>query len=149
MNKFLHFLKCFILGSAFFSMPVIASSTTEALNSCVADNTSGRDRKDLAQWIFVAMTAHPDIKPLSSVTEANRDDIDKKLAALATRLMTDSCKVETKAAMRADGGAAIEAAFGALGELAMKELMTNSAVNASVSRYGKYLDKSKFESAFK
>ena len=37
-------------------------ATDEALSRCLADNTSGRDRKDLARWVFFAMAAHPEIK---------------------------------------------------------------------------------------
>ena len=125
-----------------------AGSATDALSTCVADNTTGKDRKDLAQWVFVAMSAHPEIQPLSHVTEANRDELDRKLAALATRLVTESCQAEAKAAIKSEGPDSFKAAFGVLGQLAMQELMSNPSVNEAFGRYAKYLDNAKFEKAF-
>jgi hypothetical protein len=28
-------------------------------SSCMADSSTGKDRKELARWIFVAMSSHP------------------------------------------------------------------------------------------
>ena len=148
MKKFASGLALAVIGSIIAVSPAIAGSATDALSTCVADNTTGKDRKDLAQWIFVAMTAHPEIQPFSNVTEANRDELDKKLAALATRLITGSCRTEAKAAIEKEGSESFNAAFGALGKLAMQELMSNPSVSSSFTRYAKYLDKAKFDSAF-
>jgi hypothetical protein len=137
-----------VFGSIMVISPAIAGTATDALTTCVADNTTGKDRKDLARWVFVAMTAHPEIQPFSNVTEANRDELDKTVAALATRLLTVSCRTEAKAAIEKEGSESFNAAFGALGKLAMQELMSDPSVNLSFTRYTKYLDKAKFDSAF-
>lgn len=148
MKKFASGLALAVIGSIIAGSPAIAGSATDALTTCVADNTTGKDRKDLAQWIFVAMTVHPEIQPFSNVTEANRDELDKKMAALATRLITESCRTEAKAAIEKEGSESFNAAFGSLGKLAMQELMSDPSVNSSFTRYAKYLDKAKFDSAF-
>lgn len=146
--KFASGLALAVIGSIMAISPAIAGTATDALITCVADNTTGKDRKDLARWVFVAMTAHPEIQPFSHVTEANRDELDKTVAALATRLLTESCRTEAKAAMEKEGSGSFNAAFGALGKLAMQELMSDPSVNLSFTRYAKYLDKAKFDSAF-
>lgn len=138
-----------LIGSALFSGPATAGPAADALGVCLGDNTTGKDRKDLAQWIFVAMAAHPEIKPLSAVTEAGRDALDRKLAALATRLLTENCRAEAKAAVTESGNVAIESAFGVLGRLAMAEVMSNPAVSEAIVRYAKYLDQATFESVLK
>lgn len=131
-------------------MPAIsfAGPAADALASCVADNTSGKDRKDLAKWVFVAMSAHPEIKPLSKASDAVKESLDKNLASLATKLITQSCRAEAHQAFSTEGEKSFEFAFHALGRLAMQELTTNPAVSASFSNYVKYLDRSKFEAAF-
>lgn len=131
-------------------MPAIsfAGPATDALASCVADNTTGKDRKDLAKWVFVAMSAHPEIKPLSKASDAVKESLDKNLASLATKLITESCRAEAHQAFSTEGEKSFEFAFHALGRLAMQELTTNPAVSASFSNYVKYLDRSKFEAAF-
>ena len=87
MKKFASGLALAVIGSIIAVSPAIAGSASDALSTCVADSTTGKERKDLAQWFFVAMTAHPDIRPFSNVTDGNRDELDKKMAALATRLI--------------------------------------------------------------
>lgn len=140
---------CLVIAVAGLTLgvkPVIAASATEALSKCIAESTSGKDRKELGQWFFVAMSIHPDIQPYTNVTASQRDALDQKMAALVTKLMIEDCKAETKAA--AAEANAIEAAFGSLGRLASQELMSNPEVNASFFRYLNYIDHSRFDSAF-
>jgi hypothetical protein len=126
----------------------IAAAATDALTTCVTDSTTGKDRKDLAQWIFVAMSAHPDMQPLSKVTDDKRDEMNKKMAAMVTRILAESCNAEAKAAIATDGPTSFEASFKVLGGLAMQELMTNPSVKSAFDQYSKYLDSAKFEAAF-
>lgn len=147
MKKFASRLALAVIGSIISVSPAIGGSATDALTTCVADNTTGKDRKDLAQWVFVALTAHPEIQPFSNVTEANRDELDKRMAALSTKLITESCRTEARAAIEKEGSESFKTAFGVLGQLAMQELMSNPSVNLSFSRYTKYIDKDKFDSA--
>ncbi|MBP8190636.1 MAG: hypothetical protein KBF81_03830 [Aquabacterium sp.] len=137
-----------LTAATIFVSPAMAGPATNALINCVSDSTTGKDRKELAKWVFVAMTAHPDIQPMSRVSETNRDELDKKLAKLATTLLTESCQMEAKLATEQEGPTSIEAAFGVLGKLAMQELMSNPSVSASFTRYTKYLDRAKFDAAF-
>jgi hypothetical protein len=146
MTKLL--LSALTLSAAVMPAISLAGPATDALASCVADNTTGKDRKDLAKWVFVAMSAHPEIKPLSKASDAVKESLDKNLASLATKLITESCRAEAHQAFSTEGEKSFEFAFHALGRLAMQELTTNPAVSASFSNYVKYLDRSKFEAAF-
>lgn len=143
MKIFAPLLLCasFILGQV-----AIASPATDGLSTCFADNTTGKDRKDLARWIFLAISAHPEIRSLSAATEATRDDANKTMAALVTRLLTVNCGTQTKEVMASDGNAGVFASFRTLGEVAMRELIGNPEVTASVMGYAKYLDQKKLES---
>lgn len=121
----------------------VASPSADALGTCLKDNTSGKDRKALARWIFLAMSAHPEIRSLTNATEAVRTEADKGTAALVTRLLTENCIVQTRAAVEKDGSQGMFNAFKSLGEVAMAELMQDPAVSASVSSYAQFLDKKK------
>src|SRR3982751_4847671 len=57
-----------LAASTLGALPAIAGPASQSLGTCLADNTSGRDRKELAKWIFVAMSAHPDMKDVAGVT---------------------------------------------------------------------------------
>ena len=137
-----------ILGSALLASNAIAGPATDALAACLADSTTGKDRKDMARWVFTVMASHPDMKTLSVVKPSDREEMDKKLAALFTKLMTETCPVQARAAMEKEGAAAFQGAFSVFGQLAMQELMSNPAVNASITEFTKYLDKAKIDAVF-
>lgn len=136
----------FLLPHAAFAAP----TPSERLGTCLADSTTGKDRKELARWIFMAMAAHPDINELSAASQEQIIQSNKNMAALVTRLLTETCVTEVRAAMAdgnngSNGSSNLFQAFKTLGEVAMRELMGNRNVTKSVSDYTQYLDKKKIE----
>lgn len=136
------------LASVLMISPAIAGPFADALGTCLSDNTTGKERKDMARWIYVGMSAHPDMQPLSKVTDANREELDRMVATIFTRLVTENCRAQAKLAVDKEGSASFQTAFGAMGKLAMQELMTNQEVNASFMRYTKYMDSNKINAVF-
>ena len=64
------------------------------------------------------------------------------------RLMTVDCVDETRAAAEKDGALAMKLAFSKLGEVAMQELMSNPAVQASFGGLDRYIDRDKLMQTF-
>jgi len=113
----------------------------DALKRCLADNTSGKDRKDLAKWIFLAMAAHPELKQYVSSNAATAMERNSRtVAALVTRLLTDACVNETRAAMKIETFKSLQLAFEELGELAIQELMADESVEEAIGLFVRYLD---------
>jgi hypothetical protein len=127
--------------------PLRAQPPVEALGRCLADNTSGKDRKDLARWLFAAMTAHPEMKPLSAAGPEAIDAASRTAAAIFTRLLADTCAKEIRAAVQSGGPAALQSGFQVLGQLAMQELMTNPDVGAAMAVLDRHIDKAKVDAA--
>lgn len=140
------------LAAALLLSPLGASAQTappDALSRCFADSTTGKDRKDLARWVFLAMAVHPEIKQYSSPDAAKAaDDTDKMMANMVTRLLTESCAQQTQTAFKQGGPAAVQSAFQLLGQLAMQELMSDPKVAASMSSFQKYVDQNKLNPIF-
>jgi hypothetical protein len=109
----------------------------------VAAKSTGQDRKDLAKWLFTAMAAHADMKPLAAVPEEVAEGASKTAGTLFTRLLTETCASEVTAALKAGGPMAIQVGFQTLGQLAMQELMTDKDVAAAMGRLDKHLDRQK------
>lgn len=124
-----------------------AGPKADALSACLGDNTSGKDRKDLARWIFIAMAAHPEIKDLSKVTVPAREGADDAAAKLFTALLTERCRVQAREAVQTEGQAGMVASFQTLGALAMQELMSNPEVSAAVNGFERRLDQAKLQAA--
>jgi len=128
------------------SPSLVRAQAIDPLGACMADNTTGRDRKDLAKWIFIAMAAHPDMKPLVTPGAAPAaEDISKSIGALVTRLLADACPKETTQALKTGGGAALEMAFGRLGQVAMQELMSDNDVKQVFTMFQKYVDEARLK----
>jgi hypothetical protein len=140
-----------LISAALALSPLLAQAQvpTEALSRCLADNTSGKDRKDLARWVFFAMASHPEIKQFAAPDMASAsEEVHRVIAGTFTRLLADSCLTQTQAAFKQGGSKAIKVAFQTHGQLAMQELMSNQDVNASMSRFEKLIDQAKLSKAF-
>ncbi|MCK9685053.1 hypothetical protein [Scleromatobacter humisilvae] len=133
--------------SAAIALPAAASQASDAAASCLVDHTNGRDRKDLARWFVIAMSAHPEIRTMMTISPPVHEEADRKTAALFTRLIAVDCTVEMKAAMQADGQLAFKVAFGKLGEVAVQELMSDPGVTASLGAIDKYMDSARIRDA--
>lgn len=134
-----------LLVFVFMQLPCLAlADTAAALSSCVSDNTSGKQRKDLARWVFLAMAAHPDLRQYtSSDADVARESTDKATAALFEFLITEQCAPEANAAYKEHGTPGLQVAFEALGRLAMMELMSNENASSAMSAFEKHVDSKK------
>jgi len=130
------------LAAIFVWVPA-TQAQMDPLSRCLADNTTGRDRKDMARWVFVAMSAHPEIHELAATSEETHVKTSQAMGALVTRLLTESCPSEVQAASKDDGSLALRRAFELLGQLAMMELVSDKSVAASFSQFEQYLDRAK------
>ena len=133
-----------LMAATALSTPAQASST-ERFAHCMADSLNGKERKQLAGWIFFAMAAHPEISPYSQVTDEMRLQRDKEVGALITRLLTQDCPQQFVMAQK-ENPQSVEKAFEMLGQVAMQELMTNPAVGQALSSYSRFTDFSKINS---
>jgi hypothetical protein len=127
------------------SSGVLAGPAADALGTCLSENTTGKERKELARWMFVAMSSHPEIKQLSATTPNDLDQVSRATGALFTKLLTETCVTQTRAAVRTEGAQSIQAAFSVLGQAAMQELMSDPAVRAAIGAFERHLDTKKVE----
>lgn len=132
-----------LLASTLISTSAISSPASAALGSCMVDSLNGKEKKRLAQWIYFAMSLHPEIKIYSNITDNMQDDTNKYIGNLITRLLTEDCEMEAKIVLKKESTAALSRAFELVGKVAMQELMADKNVSSSISAYAKYLDKDK------
>ena len=120
------------------------AQSVDALRTCLTDNTSGKDRKDLIKWIFFSMAAHPELKQYAVTNTLAADEGSRRMGALVSRLLTESCAKETKAVMGSgEGSRSMAVAFEGLGKMAMQELMTDKSVQDSMGGFMRYVDQNR------
>ncbi len=140
-----------LAASALCGSPVVLAGPAEtaAATRCLADNTTGRDRKDLARWIFLAIAAHPEMKEMSKASAEQQEQAQRAVAGLFSRLVGETCATEVRALVQTEGPAALGKPFEVLGQLAMQELMSNGDVKANVGGFERFIDRAKVEPVLK
>lgn len=129
--------------------PASAGVYADDMAKCIVRSASAADQRDLVIWIFAAIGQHPDVRPYSTVTPAQLAEINRKTASLFQRLVVDDCHAESVAALKYEGPTALQAAFGVLGEVAMRSLMNHTDVDKATSGLGESVDVKKLQALFK
>lgn len=132
---------------AMFSVSAVAGDYTSALSSCLADSTTGKDRKDLAAWIYVSMSQHPEMGRLAKIPAELQEEVFKTMGILITRLMSENCASQARDAIKHEGPTSTKTAWEVAGALAMQELMSNADVQAAISNISRYADLKKLGDA--
>jgi hypothetical protein len=136
----------------FLALALAASATVaqagvygDDLGKCLVSSTSEADRSLMVKWIFASMSLNAQVSQYARITPTEREDINRQTAALYMRLLTESCRAQTRDAARYEGGAAIGAAFGLLGQIATQGIFNDPAVAAGVNEFEKFYDRKKLE----
>ena len=127
-------------ASAQASMLTMPSAEAAALGQCLVGKSTGNDRILFARWMGASIAMSPTMKDVVTVDAAAKDKIDREMAALFTRLMTEDCRAEMSTLVKAQDASGIQAASGKLGEMAMRELMQDPAAMQALIAYAKYID---------
>ncbi|MDB6063015.1 MAG: hypothetical protein JWM78_3118 [Verrucomicrobiaceae bacterium] len=129
-----------IFATLTFSKMAVAGPASDVLTKCLIASTTADDKSAVVRWVFGTLALHPDAAPLSTVTDAQRADFNAKTARLFERLVTENCKAQTQAAVRAEGITAIQTSFRSFGEIATRELLSNPKVSQGLSNTASNLD---------
>ena len=122
-----------------------AGPYSDELAKCLVRSTTASEKNALIKWVFAAAALHPEVRGISSVTEAQREELSKATGKLFERLVSDSCKTETQDAVRYEGPSVFQSAFTVLGQVASVGLFTDPSVSGYMSDFLKYIDKTKVQ----
>ena len=81
MKKLLLLLLLLLIGVS----AATAQTQTANLGRCLADSTTGKDRKDIVKWIVVAMIQHPAMADVSTLSSAQIEQVNKTAAQVMVR----------------------------------------------------------------
>ena len=138
-----NFVKIAVLSIGVLSgTSAIAVTPTDQLATCLVDALNGKERKNLAKWIYFAIGSHPEIKVFMNATAADIQKSDEYVGNLVTKILTVDCPNELNKANKADP-LAIKKAFQLVGQVAMQELMTNQDTSKALTNYAAYADQEK------
>ncbi|MDV2439898.1 hypothetical protein QR665_10505 [Acinetobacter gerneri] len=139
------FLSAVLLGTTQIAM---AGPTVDQLSDCLVKATTATDKTTVLQWTFVALSAHPDLKSFSNVTEDQRNQLDQKFAQVLQRVIVEQCATQTKAVIQAEGIQAVGDSFQELGRVTGEDIIKNPQVKQQLKGVIRYVDLNKLIATF-
>ena len=137
-----------IIGVICFMNPgAQAGMYTDDLSRCLVESTTSSEKMDLVKWMFIAMSLHPAVKSIASVSPEQVEDSTKTIAELFGKLVTVTCKEQAVKALKYEGQNSMETSFQVLGGVAARELFSDPDVAAGIAGVEKYLDAEKINKA--
>ena len=129
-----------VVAAGLMGQSASAGPFADELSKCLVSSSSTDDRVLLVQWMFAALSLHPAVQPMVSVKADQRDVSTKKAGVIFSRLLTENCRKESVAALKNEGNSAIGVAFGVLGQVASRDLMSNASVEKGMGELGNQLE---------
>ncbi|HEX7758668.1 MAG TPA: hypothetical protein VF459_04150 [Caulobacteraceae bacterium] len=133
------------IGLLCCATPAQAGVYSDNLSKCLVASSSDEDQIAFIRWIFSVMAANPKVAGYANIKPEQRTAFNKDAATLFQRLMLKDCRTETAQAIKYEGGSAIEAAFGTLGQAAMRGLMNDPKVTLELNELQKSTDEAQWE----
>lgn len=134
-----------LLPLALLAPAASAGPFTDDLARCLVSQTTAGDRTNLVRWLFAAISKHPAVATMSSVSDPDIERSTADVGALMMRLLTDSCRDRAKSAIKYEGPAAIQLSFQVLGQAAAAETFSNPEVAKVMAGLQKHADSKKLE----
>lgn len=149
-RKFSHLSRCFCMALVMLGATPLAMASTpvEQLSDCLVKATTATDKTTVLQWTFVALSAHPDLKAFSQVTDVQKEQLDKNLAQVLQRILVEQCSTQTKAVIQAEGLQAVGDSFQELGSITGEEILKNPEVKQQLKGVIRYVDLNKLVVTF-
>ena len=132
----------------FTAAPVFSGPYTDDMARCLVKSTSDTDKVFLVKWMFAAAALHPAVRSISSVSDAERDELNRNTATLFERLVTESCRSEAQEAVKYEGPASIQTSFQVLGHVAAQGLFSDPDVARGLAAADNRIDRRKIEAVF-
>jgi hypothetical protein len=125
-----------------------AGQSVDALSDCLVKATTATDKTTVLQWTFSALSAHPDLKAMSNVSEEQRTQLDQKFAHVLQRVIVEQCAAQMKTVIQTEGFQAVGESFQALGRSTGEEIIKNPAVKQQLNGILRYIDLNKLVMTF-
>ena len=114
-----------------------AGPFADEMAKCLVTSTNNRDKNTLLRWMFKIYSDHPEVSYMVDISDREKKVIDKKMADLFTRLLSEDCFDESKNAAKYEGNIVFNNAFRIFGQTAAKGFMGDPNVKRSIKKvYG-------------
>ena len=125
--------------------PIFAGPFGDDMAKCLVTSTSNRDRTKLLKWMFRVYGEHPEVSYMVNLSDREKKVIDKDIADIFTRLLSEDCIDETKKALDNEGDNVMFTAFQLLGQVAANGFNENPSVERSINKFVELVEYEKLD----
>tara|TARA_A100001035_G_scaffold242318_1_gene208743 strand:+ start:614 stop:1063 length:450 start_codon:yes stop_codon:yes gene_type:complete len=144
-KKILHIFTVLTFFLNISNKPIFAGPFLDDMSRCLVTASSSQDNILLGRWLVRVYGEHGGSNDLTNLSDYKKKQIDKDMALLFTRLLSEDCKEETKKALKFEGDAVMFNAFRVLGEAAGQELIDDKSVSKAINKFTEYIDYEKLK----
>ena len=127
------------------NQPTFAGPFADEMAKCLVTSTNNRDRNKLLKWMFKIYSDHPEVSYMVDLSDREKKVIDKEMADLFTRLLSEDCFEESKNAQKYEGNIVFVNAFRILGQTAAQGFLGNPDVQRSMKKVYGLMDYEKLD----
>lgn len=146
----LHYAKSVLLVGALLGTTqfAVAGQAVDQLSECLVKSTTAADKTTVLQWTFTALAQHPELKAFSQVSEAQKTQLDQKIAQTLQRILTEQCSAQAQAVIKSEGLQAVGDSFQELGSITGEEILKTPEIKQQLNGVLKYIDLNKLVMTF-
>ena len=148
-KSFLYIFTAFSFLLNISNKPIFAGPFGDEMAKCLVTSTSNRDRTKLVKWIFRVYGEHPEVSYMVNLSDREKKVIDKDIADIFTRLLSEDCVDETKKALDYEGDNVMFTAFQTLGQVAAQGFNVNPIVERSINKFNEFIEYEKLDYLYK
>ena len=139
-KNFLYIFTALTFLLSILNKPIFAGPFGDEMARCLVTSTNNRDRNKLLKWLFRVYGEHPEVSYMVDISEREKKVIDKDVADIFTRLLSEDCMDETKKAKKYEGDNSLVTAFEVLGKVAANGISKNPNVERSIGKFTELID---------
>ena len=144
-KSFLYIFTAFTFLLNISNKPIFAGPFGDEMAKCLVTSTSNRDRTKLVKWMFRVYGEHPEVSYMVDLSDREKKVIDKDIADVFTRLLSEDCLDETKKALDYEGDNVMFTAFQALGQVAAQGFNVNPIVERNINKFTEFIEYEKLD----
>ena len=131
----LPFLAAFVFPTA-----AIADTYTKEWTRCVLSNSSLEDKITFVKLVARAQSEHPDLKDLYNISDKEKLALDKKIGAIWTKFLQDTCNKEAKDVIKYEGPEKLPIGIGALADNSSRIISSHPSVKKASGNFNIFID---------
>ena len=148
-KSFLYIFTAFTFLLNISNKPIFAGPFGDEMAKCLVTSTSNIDRTKLLKWMFRVYGEHPEVSYMVDLSDREKKVIDKDIADVFTRLLSEDCVDETKKALDYEGDNVMFTAFQTLGQVAAQGFNVNPIVERSINKFNEFIEYEKLDYLYK